>query len=645
MRLIFTILFLFYLQANATVYYVSNTGSDAANGTTTGTPWQTITKVNAASFNPGDQILFKKGGSWNERLSPPSSGSVGNVITFGAYGSGAAPIITGFQSVTGWTNVGNIWSATFSNSVKYQNTVYINSDLQAKGRFPNTGWLTISSHSGQTQITGTLTGTPNYTGGEIVVRNNHWTLDHNPITAQSTGTITIGNDPRTGLGIYYPIVDGNGYFIQNHSAVLDTLNEWCYDTTTKVIKVYATTTPTLKASSIDTLVYIKKKNYITFDGLQFEGANLYGFMVDSSTNVTIKNTEFQDMGGNGVWCRNTPYLTFTGNRLEGIFNNGLQSELETSGSNISATISNNVFFKIGHKHGMGFNRFATYEAFYFNGDKAQILNNHIDSIGYIGLHFFGDSVLIKNNYVSRFCFIKDDGGGIYTWMGGGDKPLGCIVRKNIVVNGITASDGNSTTTPATAGIYLDNESNYVLVDSNTVYNMPQSCLFFHLTNYCTALNNTLVTARFPFEMAYTGNNVFKYNTLYTGVNYLIAMTSGLSVSDSNYLFTQGDTSVMFGNFGNRTITYWRNTLGLDIHSTLLPTGITAAAPILNYNTTSAPVTVELGGTYINGKGATYINRVTVEPFQSALLFKSITDLPEPTIPGLLNRKIKIKFKR
>ena len=41
-----------------TVYYVSNSGSDSNNGTSTSTPWKTIAHVDAHTFNPGDSVLF-----------------------------------------------------------------------------------------------------------------------------------------------------------------------------------------------------------------------------------------------------------------------------------------------------------------------------------------------------------------------------------------------------------------------------------------------------------------------------------------------------------------------------------------------------------------------------------------------------------
>ena len=99
----------------AATYYVDATsGNNSNNGLSTGLPWKTIAKVNSFSFSPGDSILFKKGETWRETLIVPSSGSAGNVITFGAYGSGANPIITGSTSVTGFAQSGSIWDVTLS---------------------------------------------------------------------------------------------------------------------------------------------------------------------------------------------------------------------------------------------------------------------------------------------------------------------------------------------------------------------------------------------------------------------------------------------------------------------------------------------------------------------------------------------------
>ena len=107
------------LGAEGTSYYVSNSGSDLNNGTSTGSAWQTLSKVNSQSFNPGDTIYLQRGGVWREQLVPPSSGSSGNPISFDAYGDGAAPVITAatpIEFVSGlWTHVnggnGTTWKA------------------------------------------------------------------------------------------------------------------------------------------------------------------------------------------------------------------------------------------------------------------------------------------------------------------------------------------------------------------------------------------------------------------------------------------------------------------------------------------------------------------------------------------------------
>lgn len=89
----------------AHTYYLDATaGLDTNKGNAEDTPWQTITKVNAFTFKPGDRILSKKAETWREKLLIPSSGSAGKSITFGAYGSGAAPRILGSDVPSSWTS-------------------------------------------------------------------------------------------------------------------------------------------------------------------------------------------------------------------------------------------------------------------------------------------------------------------------------------------------------------------------------------------------------------------------------------------------------------------------------------------------------------------------------------------------------------
>ena len=95
------------VAANATNFYVSNTGNNSNNGTSPSSPWLSLSKVQTAgndgTIKAGDNILFKKGDSFTGPLywstiygNTAASGTASSPITFGTYGIGAKPI---FQMV------------------------------------------------------------------------------------------------------------------------------------------------------------------------------------------------------------------------------------------------------------------------------------------------------------------------------------------------------------------------------------------------------------------------------------------------------------------------------------------------------------------------------------------------------------------
>jgi len=62
---------------------------------TQSSPWNTLTSVDATTFNPGDQIFFKRGMTCNGTLAPQGSGTTASPIVIDAYGTGPQPIIDG----------------------------------------------------------------------------------------------------------------------------------------------------------------------------------------------------------------------------------------------------------------------------------------------------------------------------------------------------------------------------------------------------------------------------------------------------------------------------------------------------------------------------------------------------------------------
>lgn len=97
-----------------TVYYVDPAGSDGAAGTAPGTAWATLAKVSGFSFTSGDQILFKRGGTWRGTSNPLIQVSASNLY-FGDYGTGAKPYISGGDLVTGWSlSAGSTYQAAMA---------------------------------------------------------------------------------------------------------------------------------------------------------------------------------------------------------------------------------------------------------------------------------------------------------------------------------------------------------------------------------------------------------------------------------------------------------------------------------------------------------------------------------------------------
>lgn len=78
-------------NAAGTVYYVSNSGNDDADGRSPETAWATLNAINGNyhNFQPGDTILFERGGIWRGHV------ACADGVTVSAYGEGEKPRIYG----------------------------------------------------------------------------------------------------------------------------------------------------------------------------------------------------------------------------------------------------------------------------------------------------------------------------------------------------------------------------------------------------------------------------------------------------------------------------------------------------------------------------------------------------------------------
>ncbi len=91
----------------ATYYLSSSKGDDSRTvlqAQKSSTPWQSLARINSMTLAPGDVVNLKRGDVFTGSLTVGQSGASGKPITYSAYGTGANPKISGFTTLSTWTN-------------------------------------------------------------------------------------------------------------------------------------------------------------------------------------------------------------------------------------------------------------------------------------------------------------------------------------------------------------------------------------------------------------------------------------------------------------------------------------------------------------------------------------------------------------
>jgi len=526
-----------------TKYYVSSSsGNDANSGTSVSAPIKTLSRVSSLALNPGDQVLLKKGDTFTGSISISHSGSVVDTILFSSYGVGSNPILSGFETLSNWTNQGGgIWSCVDANLGTYDGTVnkfFINGVEYARGRFPKTGYNTFTAFSSDTSITDpTVPLSPSYVGGEIVVRDVAYQLNRATITKQSSGgvfvfTATASNPQGTGWG----------YFIQNSLSCLTTYGDWYFSSSTHTIYAYfgATNPNTLNviASSTGALIsFSSSQTYNSIKGLDFTGANNYGIYAPSydANYTTVSYCNFYVIGDDAISAMGSSNTTYVHN----YFNNINNLAIVTNDSN-NTTVSYNTVNSVGMipgagESGQGTNGAGSYTGIQV-GNQTILTNtnnlvsyNTVTNIGYIGISVNGGGYTCTNNFVNGANLVKMDGGGIYTYGGGTSTRVYSqrYITNNIVLNSLGNLAGTSGISNQAQGIYTDDNSSNITIDSNFVASAGYSCFFFHNSHELTVNGNVAINGS-SYQVYFAHDNIATFalirNITMTG-NYFVTTSS------------------------------------------------------------------------------------------------------------------------
>ncbi|MBL8029315.1 MAG: right-handed parallel beta-helix repeat-containing protein [Fibrobacteres bacterium] len=570
-------------------YYVASNGDDSRSALVAGnplTPWKTLSKISSTAFAPGDTILFKRGDTWEGTLTISSSGTAGNKITYGAYGTGANPSIQGKVAITGsWVNSGNgIYQTDFTGSIA---ALFINGRQLTLARYPNNGYLTIKDTINSTTLTCDELNSANWVGGMIHVKTDRWSLISKSITASSSSakTLTINSAPTYGLKPQW------GFFINNSLAALDTAGEWYQDYTSH--KIYVKLEGNVAPSGIIEGVFYDRgiisggKSNFTIQDLSISGYRNTCISINSGSNITVSRNKISSAIYACLLVDGTSSnLTISNNSIEGSISYGML--FNASNSSITGNIIRNIAI-LANFDAAGFGEnCCSGLAIELRGSGTTLRENRIDSIGYIGVRVSNANCILEYNHITNCCLTKDDGAGIYAgWQATRTETgaAGTIIRKNIVTHTRSSIEGtpNKDYKPG-EGIYIDDRGHDITIEDNTTAHCANNGIFLHnAKNIIVRRNNCFNNASSQIKFSedaivgsgYMENNRVTSNTFYSCNELQSSMLTSAAYTDTFLAYTDSNrycnpyTDVVIRFNGSAySLDSWSQTKMLDAHSSL-----------------------------------------------------------------------------
>lgn len=484
-------------SGHAKNFYIASNGNNGNNGLSSGTAWQTIGHLNTSinTLEAGDSVLFRRGDVFSGEITMTQSGSSVAPICFGAYGSGANPVISGALTVSSFSNEGgNMYGAAVQSEVK---ALHIGDRMGVLARKPNDGFYTIGSGS-KTSITDAahLGGVSNYYRGvNVRLRSKDWTFEARKITSSSNGTVSWADN------LYYDATAGWGYYLDNHADFLDASGEWYYNSNQQKAIIYSNNA--LNGTNVYATIhdygikFTDNKSHVVIENIDFKYQAVDGVKLSGTAqNIVIKGCVFSSIQRHGISCGGN----FTDLQM---FNNSFRDILGTGiiCHNINSTkIHNNTFERIGMVQGYGAvfgfpinNNCGIASA---NGGSNHIHHNVLDNIGYAGIRIDGNNNMVEKNYVRNSMLKLTDGGALYCW---GERTSNGTFRNNIVENIPGNFEAKSGEGNIAVGIYLDNKVHGMTIEGNVIINAGSIGMLCNAGTRQNTIRNNVI-----FEFGGTG---------------------------------------------------------------------------------------------------------------------------------------------
>jgi len=492
----------------ATDYFVSSSigddrfsGRAASPGTGASGPLLSLKALEAITLQHGDRILLRCGEKFAGPLRLTLNSQAPGDLTLMGYGDctpHTRPTIDGRVPMLLVAN-GSLQQSTESEAIVQ---VFSGDQALPMARYPANSYsilpATALSSTGSLPADAALTGR-SLLGARLHARTQEWIVEERTI---------VSPEGRFDAALQYPLRPKTGYYLSGKSWMLGERQGWSMDTSDKKLTLRAMPNKPLSKVLSGHLLQVAGKGSISIVGIDFDAAG--GDAIHSRIDgiISIKEVGIRRSSGNGIaiWGGRSAYViasTIQDVGLDAIF------FAETKRVFVRRNQISNAGLYGGPRPSLAaINAHRT--------DSATIEENVVENSAYHGIRFAGDA-RIRRNYVSQSCLLLSDCAAIYTWR---RNPTDRRPAAEVIGNVIVGAQGDTTVKLGVndwfAGIYLDEFSNNILVDSNVVVGVNQG-IYLHnaydnqvRNNVIRALKKTLIDAadstKFPATIS-LGNSV------------------------------------------------------------------------------------------------------------------------------------------
>jgi parallel beta-helix repeat protein len=688
--------------SQAATYHVDGS-SHLARDTNPGTealPFKTIHKATSV-VNAGDTV-FIKAGTYRETVILSRSGTSTTAvsrtdttatlpITITAYpGHEGQVIISAAQPVMNWQKCtdpaqcgGNptwqhIYVADVSALVQAHpdpwfavRQMFQHGRLLPRSRYPDTGWrYPTSIEDPLKSFTDSARSGPkgSLAGAVCHIKTAVWQIDQIPIANFSNAMITLSQSPR------YAMTTRFGYYMTSIVGEINAEGEWAYDPAEK--KIYLWPQGDVPAG----VEFSYRDNCLESDsgtawnvvrGLTLRYAYRCGIRLNRSHHMRIEDNtiEYAHFVGLHVYAgtgATGDYNQIVHNTIRHCADYGLSVDSTCSHTNVEG----NYVYATGTDTFGGDLMNGQSWGMFISGPDTRVYNNRIDRSGYVGMYVFGPTLSrdVSYNYITRSGLALADVGGIY--MGGGfsDGPEKDHIHHNIVADTIGCRtmdreyDVGGLPTPETysgegEGIYVDEESNNRVIESNTVIHCRSRGIYFHWAPGNVVQHNTLY-GNGENQVSFKGGNLERQrladdvlldNILFSTAaeQYTLQVSTDyesirFGQSDRNYFYHPYRDNHIFGSWLDRQANIrttqdlplddWRELSGYDRNSQefsyleRLP-GVMLVRPTESRIVCNASLdvnTIDLGpNLYCDVQGHGVRGTLTLQPFESKILLAAV----------------------